>query len=348
MDKINSKSHHFSIIDSPGSYNDILSIDYQVIMDASVEANIPVEIFIPTYKRPRLLFETIDSAMNQQGEFEYLITVIDNDPESLNLELINNVKYKNKIRYIRNNENVGMFGNWNRAIQLTRQPFFVLLHDDDLLEHYYISTVIKIITLYPDLGVLTHTPKLMFDDQIVSPFNNLIMKLKKNTIGTLDWQYLLNSGLTSSSSMLISREKSINIGGWSTLEYPSSDWFFNARMAYNYSVLKIYMAISIRRYGVNAGQNKNIGLLSSFQELRFILSNYTKLRNSLNSLILFNLLFRINKLGRVDKFDWLLNFYAVEIANLKRFYILSLFNNIYRYAHRAIHFILWMLQSKKI
>lgn len=291
MDKIISESQNFSIIDNPGNYKDILSIDYEVIMDANIETNIPVEIFIPTYKRPRLLNEAIKSAINQEGNFEYLITIVDNDHNSINLEVINNVKYKNKIRYIRNNENVGMFGNWNRAIQLCKAPFFVLLHDDDLLEPCYLSTVIRIITMYPNLGVLTHTPKFLIDDEILSPFKNFFMKCKKNTIGTLDWKHLLHSGLTNSSSMLISKEKSIKLRGWSSLEYPSSDWFFNARMAYNYSLITIYKSISIRRYGVNEGKKTNIIFLSNFQELRFTLSNNTKLRSILKRLILSNLSF---------------------------------------------------------
>ena len=48
--------------------------------------------------------------------------------------------------YMKNEENIGMFGNWNRALEVTRTKYVVLLHDDDWLTENYIETVINFLT----------------------------------------------------------------------------------------------------------------------------------------------------------------------------------------------------------
>lgn len=95
-----------------------------------------ISLCIPTFKRPGLLKETIESTANQVGFDEYEIVIINNsqDEEESN-QIINYLQdYPNlTIRYYVNEENLGMFGNWNQAAHLSKGQWISILSDDDLL-----------------------------------------------------------------------------------------------------------------------------------------------------------------------------------------------------------------------
>lgn len=204
MDQVNNNIAVCSIFDQPGDYWDVTNNEYEILIENDIYFNSPIEIVIPTYKRPNLLLEALKSAINQDVDFQYLITIIDNDPDSMNLNFLNKLEYKNRIRYIRNKDNLSLFGNWNRAIQVSKAPFVALLHDDDLLEDNYLSCVLKIIDKYPEVGVVTHDPFNVINGKTIPPFINLEAKIKKNTLQWICWKEYLFSNITHASCMLIS------------------------------------------------------------------------------------------------------------------------------------------------
>lgn len=263
----------YSIFDKPGEYWEITEKEYEVIIDNEFHFNSPVEIIIPTYKRSKLLLEALNSALDQDVDFKYLITVIDNDPNSSNENLLNKKEYKNRIRYIRNKENLGLFGNWNRAIQVSRAPFFALLHDDDMLEKNYLSSLTKVIDMYPDVGVVTHIPYQITDGNITDPFSNIKSKIKKNSIQLIDWKDYLYGNITSASCMLINKEKAMGINGWYSKEFPSADWFFNARMAYSCELFIYHSPISRYRWDVNTSLIPEMEKYFFLADTRFMFNN---------------------------------------------------------------------------
>ena len=81
-----------------------------------------VEIVIPTFQRDALLRESLQSALCQDTNDSFLITIIDNNPDTSMDSILDLLLHKDRIRYIRNNRNLGMFGNWNRALQIADAP----------------------------------------------------------------------------------------------------------------------------------------------------------------------------------------------------------------------------------
>lgn len=104
-----------------------------------------VSIMIPTFHRSDLLKEALDSALNQTGMDGYEVVVVDNDEngDAATDELMQAycLKHKNLL-YYRNENNLGMPGNWNRCIELSRSEYFCILHDDDLLLPNYLKTMV--------------------------------------------------------------------------------------------------------------------------------------------------------------------------------------------------------------
>ena len=101
-----------------------------------------VTIGIPTYNRAdRYLREAIKSALNQTYP-NIEIIVSDNcstdDTESLVKSFPNP-----HLQYIRHKKNIGANNNFNYCLQKARGDYFLLLHDDDLIDDDFISACIK-------------------------------------------------------------------------------------------------------------------------------------------------------------------------------------------------------------
>lgn len=100
-------------------------------------------IFIPTYKRSDTLKTTIESAINQIGADSYEIVIVNNDPSGVSgsiKELVESFN-DNRIYYYVNEENIGLCGNWNRGVELARGSYVVMIHDDDVLSPWFVSSV---------------------------------------------------------------------------------------------------------------------------------------------------------------------------------------------------------------
>jgi glycosyltransferase involved in cell wall biosynthesis len=90
-----------------------------------------VTIAIPTYNRATLLGASLRSALAQKYH-DFEILVLDNASTD-NTEAVVKSFRDRRIRYIRSATNIGLFRNWNRAIELNQSPYLVILQDDDEL-----------------------------------------------------------------------------------------------------------------------------------------------------------------------------------------------------------------------
>jgi len=90
-----------------------------------------VSIGIPTYRGATHIAETIESALAQTfADFELLI-VDDVSPDDT-ADVV--ARYRDpRVRYVRNERNVGVEENWNRCLRLARGRMFKLLPHDDLI-----------------------------------------------------------------------------------------------------------------------------------------------------------------------------------------------------------------------
>lgn len=90
-----------------------------------------ISICIPTFNRADLLDITLQSVANQTVK-PYEVIVVDNASDDDTAKIVAQYK-KNGFRYVRNRTNIGMIGNWNKAINLGKGSHICLLHSDDLI-----------------------------------------------------------------------------------------------------------------------------------------------------------------------------------------------------------------------
>lgn len=109
-----------------------------------------VSLCLPTYGRARLLGETIESALRQTlTDFE-LIVVDDASPDDT--AAITAAFTDPRVRYVRNDRNLGVPANYNRAYALATGEFVLLLEDHDLLDPQFLERIVDVFRRHPNVG----------------------------------------------------------------------------------------------------------------------------------------------------------------------------------------------------
>ncbi len=109
-----------------------------------------VSIIIPTYNRAALLKEAIDSALAQTYP-NLEVVVADNASTDGTQAAVSGYTGDPRFRYFKNSSNLGMVGNWRKALlEHTAGEWFLLLSDDDLLlDPDYIAEAVRLINEFP-------------------------------------------------------------------------------------------------------------------------------------------------------------------------------------------------------
>ncbi len=111
-----------------------------------------VSICIPTYNRPDLLQRAVHSCLAQTlGDFEIVIT--DNSDNNASGDMIARLADP-RIRYFKNETNIGPWHNGKRAADLATGKHVKFLMDDDLLKPEFLALTVRALAEYPTAGVV--------------------------------------------------------------------------------------------------------------------------------------------------------------------------------------------------
>ncbi len=222
---------------------------------------------IPTFRRFDLLCEAVASAIVQRcssGPVE--IVVVDNDPQSTNAErLLERMPAIRDIafRYYINAENLGMFGNWNRCIELGRGEWHSMLHDDDLLDPDFADVLMSTIAWRPKIdGIACRKRNLDQRAQGKPPPPGAAQKALRlardmTNFGFSDYRIVdarklfWASTLGNPTGFICRKSAAIDAGGYRQEDYPSGDHFFFARFAARFRLAQHKQVLASFRMAVN-------------------------------------------------------------------------------------------------
>ncbi|HCE55000.1 MAG TPA: hypothetical protein DER05_08355 [Lutibacter sp.] len=276
-----------------------------------------ISIVIPTYKRVDLLKEAIDSAIHQIGYENYDILVVDNDPERYcDTEALLMSYNCSRLIYYKNTENIGMFGNWNRCIELARGEWTCMLHDDDKLESNYLRDLSEIIDSKSDAGFISCRLKLLNQNKDENKnFKNNILRslrvfsdsfLKVSKVNNNDFLFGFNAYLVGS---CFKKELAIQIGGFNADYFPSADYYFVVKFQYNFN--NVYH-LRKKNYIYRILNNESLNLTTS----RFFLINDFHFQNFLikyNRFKISFLLYFLNKEYVINRLQTQRDTYNVQV-----------------------------------
>jgi glycosyltransferase involved in cell wall biosynthesis len=251
-----------------------------------------VTIAIPTFRRTDTLVEALESALGQATSIPYDIIIVDNEPTSAKWPLLATRLPRGphpRVRYYVNEENLGMFGNWNRCIELASGPWLTILNDDDLLRGNFISRCFELIERNPAIDGLVPRKSIRdrraeipgsaaerrvpAADLLAAKAASLVRRarflpdgLHRLTVRRLFFGNDLGNG----AGFLFRRDVALSLGGYDPRDLPAADFFFLLRMALFH---KLYWARDVLAevgLGDNDSQSREVllGFITKLQEAR--------------------------------------------------------------------------------
>ncbi|MDB4069397.1 glycosyltransferase [Pseudomonadales bacterium] len=121
-----------------------------------------IDIVISTYNRAGYLGLAINSVLRQNND-NYNLYILDNCSTDNTKEVVESFT-DSKMNYIKNDENLGMVGNWNKALITGNSQYVHIFHDDDLLEPDFIDNIYSVINENSDC-VFIHSAANIIDEK---------------------------------------------------------------------------------------------------------------------------------------------------------------------------------------
>lgn len=244
---------------------------------------------IPTFKRAETLRETLESVFNQDTSEPYEIIVADNNPERDDETEALMAEYANlpNLTYVKNSQNLGMAGNWNRLALLTIGEYMVLLHDDDCVAPFFLSSASSLLEQHSDADLLQFS-KIREKKFEFHPENLYARRLRF-------YDNLEHNVINAPTGTAYRRETIIRLGGWNDHFYPSHDYCFDQLlMCHGYKAYLSPLQATFYRVSINLSLKKEtqVGFVKIDTGLRdallqfigmpaFIRRPYLELRNEM-------------------------------------------------------------------
>lgn len=243
--------------------------------DANNIPNPVVSILMPVYKRPDTFKESLKYALNQDFAQPYEIVVVDNydgEDESPNLEIVRQSGAKN-IMYYHNESNLGMYGNWNRGIELARADFITYCHDDDLLLPNCLKRLMELQKVTNNKCILSQFNRIDENGAYISTYDyphikRWFFKEKDHYEYTLYNQFISSMGF--GVGCLFNRLCVLELGGYNKEYYPSADYAFQASYTYYYGCV----INNVPTFNYRVAQNESLKVYKYFARTNTILRHY--------------------------------------------------------------------------
>ena len=190
-----------------------------------------VSICIPTYNRAGIVGDAIRSALSQTYP-ALEVLVVDNASSDNTAEVVALFK-DTRLRFVRNEENLGLFGNFNRCIELARGEIIHILNSDDIIQQGFTQACVDLLMAHPEVA-MTFTPARMGTGEIYGEREDRIYHPPEGFRAILR-----NWGLVCCPSVMVRKEIYTMIGPFSLQYQYSSDFYQWLRLARKHAIANV-------------------------------------------------------------------------------------------------------------
>jgi len=110
-----------------------------------------ITVLLPSYNGMPFIVEALSSFRSQRHR-EFVLYVVDDASSDASPDVADSLGDP-RVRVIRADRNLGIPGNWNRALAQVDTPYFALAHQDDVYEPDYLDTLLALLEAHPDAFV---------------------------------------------------------------------------------------------------------------------------------------------------------------------------------------------------
>ena len=136
----------------------------------------PLEVFIPFWGDPELLYATVES-VRAQTDPDWMITVVDDCYPDPTVAEHFEAETDPRIHYLRNEVNVGITDNYQRCRELASGELMMFLGCDDLMHPGFVETVKAAHREFPDAATIQVGVQVI--DEHDAPIDPLTDKVKR-------------------------------------------------------------------------------------------------------------------------------------------------------------------------
>lgn len=155
-------------------------------MKKSVESGPLITIAIPTYNRADAYLPMCLEAALSQDYNNLEILVSDNCSSDNTREFVEGFG-DSRLRYIRHEQNIGAIPNFNFCLNEAAGEYFLMLHDDDLIDHDFLSCCAAAIPDSKTVGIIRSGTRIIDSDGVVKSLANNNSTTDKFTGLWSDW-----------------------------------------------------------------------------------------------------------------------------------------------------------------
>lgn len=98
-----------------------------------IQDELLISILIPTYNRPEKTLRAVYSAL-QQNYSHIEVIVTDNSDNDQTKNLLESIISDKRLRYYKNEANIGLLNNWKKALGLAKGAYIKILFSDDWMD----------------------------------------------------------------------------------------------------------------------------------------------------------------------------------------------------------------------
>jgi glycosyltransferase involved in cell wall biosynthesis len=132
-------------------------------MATSVNDSFRLSIGLPVYNGERFLAQALDSLLAQTFQ-DFEIIISDNASTDRTSEICRDyAQADRRVRYVRNERNLGAIANFNRVFELSPGSLFKWAAHDDLYHERYLESCVRLLDESPDV-VLAHSNTAFIDE----------------------------------------------------------------------------------------------------------------------------------------------------------------------------------------
>ena len=130
-------------------FNEPKDADLKLQMKKKFAISPKISVIVPMYKTKEKFFKDLVNCMINQTYSNWELCLADGSPEQ-NENLKKYYEKDNRIKYKYLNENLGIAGNTNAAIDMATGEYIALLDHDDILSDYALFEVVNCINKFPN------------------------------------------------------------------------------------------------------------------------------------------------------------------------------------------------------
>lgn len=221
-----------------------------------------ISIVVPTYKRSELLLETLISCAPIYNHPDYEIIVVFNAKgESSDITDLAVRKGITNIRIYENEENIGMFQNWNQGSLLSAGKWVSIMHDDDMFEPAFFDIALALIDKLPErTAYVNFNGNVITNEKYSEVVKREAARVRFIKASTRDVQVLgVSPFFATTCGTIVKREVLMSMGGFDAKTYPSGDVLFPIKlMNNNYECYICSEKINYYRKQMNASLKKEV------------------------------------------------------------------------------------------